>query len=296
MDYFSISQLSQFSGIKPHTIRIWEQRYNALKPVRSEGNTRIYDNNQLRRLLNIVSLSEENYKISELCSMPDVALFNLIKTLKLKKESPGTYEYFISQLMSAAIDLNENYLEQIFSNCLLHYGMKGTYTEVLCPLLIRMGLMWSTDTLPPAHEHYISNFIRQKLYCAINHLPPAQGDKYEWLLFLPENEFHETGLLFSHYLIRLSGRKSFYLGSNVPLSSAVAAARITRPSKILVYKVHRNLPEQITEYINELASLFKTKEIYIGGNEQILENISSNKKINPITSVSRLEQILLQPV
>lgn len=224
--------------------------------------------------------------------MPDAELFQLVKSSKLNDSKPGASEFFISQLMSAAMDLNEQYFEEIFSNCLLKHGMKKSYTEVLCPLLIRMGLMWSTDTLPPAHEHYTSNFIRQKLFSAINFLPPPTGDKYEWLLFLPENEFHEIGLLFSHYLIRLSGGKSFYLGSNIPLASANAAAKITKPSRILVYLVHHNLPEKQEAYINELVSLFKNKEIFIAGNENIFENIELNKKVKTITNVNSLEQLL----
>ncbi|MGK2864305.1 MAG: MerR family transcriptional regulator, partial [Chitinophagaceae bacterium] len=143
MNLFSISQLEQFSGIKAHTIRIWEQRYNALKPQRSEGNTRYYDNTQLRRLLNIVSLMNGKYKVSELCSMPDEKLFSLLRNQnEIRSAANETHEYFIAQLIAAGIDFDEILFEKIFSACLLRFGIKHTYTHILSPVLVRIGVLW----------------------------------------------------------------------------------------------------------------------------------------------------------
>ena len=213
MDLFSISQLSRYSGIKAHTIRMWEQRYNALKPDRSEGNTRYYDNTQLRRLLNIVSLMEGDHKVSELCEMPDKGLFRLInEKVQNSIKTTEKAEYFISQMIAAGMSYDEQHFEKILSSCLVRYGMKKAYTEVLYPMLVRIGLMWEGDSIPPANEHFISNLLRQKLFAAIDSLPPSKATADKWLLFLQENEFHEIGLLFACYLIRLSGRQVIYLG------------------------------------------------------------------------------------
>lgn len=163
MDHFSISQVARFSGIKPHTIRMWEQRYNALTPSRSKGNTRYYSSDELRRVLNIVSLSGDNYKISELCEMSNEKLFRLIAKKENKTGKQEANEYFISQLIAAGILYDENYLEKVFSNCLLRLGMRQTYLKVLYPALVRLGLKWATNDLPPSHEHFISNLIRRKL-------------------------------------------------------------------------------------------------------------------------------------
>ena len=142
MDYFSISQLQQFSGIKAHTIRIWEQRYNALIPTRSEGNTRHYDNKQLIRLLNIVSLLETGYKISEVGVMTDQMHSKLLEQqLIVEENKESDNEYFISQLIAASVSFDEIHFEKIFSNCVLKLGMKSTYTEVIYPMMIRIGLM-----------------------------------------------------------------------------------------------------------------------------------------------------------
>ncbi len=290
MDQFSISQLAQFSGIKPHTIRIWEQRYNALNPNRSGGNTRYYDNSQLRRLLNIVSLTDSEYKVSELCAMPDKKLFKLIEELQIKTTN-GASGYFISQLIVAGMNYDESHFDKIFSHCLLRYGMKDAYIKVIYPMLIRIGLMWTNDSLPLAHEHFISNMLRQKLFTAIDSLPPAKSDSDSWLLFLPENEFHEIGLLFAHYLIRLSGRKVIYLGTNVPLKSVISSVKNTSPLNLLLFLVHNNSNEEIQEYLNELSSIFPGKNILVAGNH-LKDQLKTRKEIQWLQSVADLEQKL----
>ncbi len=145
MNYFSISQLARYSGIKPHTIRMWEQRYNALTPNRSEGNTRYYDNKQLRRLLNIASLLESDYKVSELCKMPDKKLFSLVEELPNKTADNDINEFFVLQLVSAGMSYDEVSFDKIFSHCLLKYGIKEAYIKVIYPMLHRVGIMWTTN-------------------------------------------------------------------------------------------------------------------------------------------------------
>ena len=293
MNEFSISQLSYFSGIKPHTIRIWEQRYEALRPKRSSGNTRYYDNSQLRRLLNIVSLIDAGYKVAEVCSMPDKNMFKLLADLE-DKESDKDAGYYVSQLIAAGIEYDERHFDKIFSHCMLRYGMKDAYVKVIYKLLNRIGLMWATDRLPPAQEHFISNLLRQKLFTAIDSLPPPRSQSGAWLLFLPENEFHEIGLLFACYLIRAAGRKVIYLGTNVPLPSVVIAAKEISPENLLLFCVHAYPEAEILRYVNELSRSFKGKNIFVSGN--YFQDFPKNeKKIGWLQTVEDLEQKLLIP-
>ena len=293
MNLFSISELQQFSGIKAHTIRVWEKRYNALNPTRSEGNTRYYDNTQLRRLLNIVSLMESDYKVSELCCMTDEMLFKLLEgKLKDSQSSVGTNEYFISQLIAAATSFDETYFEKIFSNCVLRLGMRNTYLNVIYPLLNRIGIMWSTGKISPAYDHFSSNIIKQKLYSAIDSLPPAKSSRNGWLLFLPENEFHEIGLLFSHYLIRQAGKKVIYLGSNVPFETLLDAVEKTTPEHLFFFLVHHNTPENSQDYIDSLKKYFGKIKIYLSGNEKLISKLKVGKEFNWIRSVEELEKQL----
>ncbi|MEO6893495.1 MAG: MerR family transcriptional regulator [Ginsengibacter sp.] len=292
MNLFSISQLSRLSGIKPHTIRIWEQRYDALTPNRSDGNTRYYDNDQLRRLLNIVSLINGGYKVSELSVMPDQKLFKLIEEISGKDFKKNKAEYFILQLISAGMNYDEMNFDKIFSHCLLKYGMRNTYIEIIYPMLKRVGIMWTTDLIQPAAEHFISNIIRQKLFTVIDSFPAAKEASDSWMLFLPENEFHEIGLLFSHFMIRIAGHKSVYLGANVPLRSVKEAVKVSSPDNLLLFLTHKDTNDSTQQYLNELSAHFKNKKIRIAGDPIYFKNIGVERNTSLIYSVEDLERIL----
>jgi hypothetical protein len=292
MNLFSISQLAQFSGIKPHTIRVWEKRYHALHPARSEGNTRYYNNNQLRRLLNIVSLMQLNYKISQLGSMPDDELYKIIEKTAYAGVPEGA-EYFVLHLTRAGLSYDEQQFDKIFSHCILRYGLTETYKNILYPMMMRTGLMWSCNTMPPANEHFITNLIRQKISTAIDSLPHPAINSETWLLFLPEDEFHEIGLLFAHYVIRCSGRKVIYLGTNVPVDSLFTAAKDAQANKLLLFLVHRNATKKLQDYLNRVNKLSTGKEIYVAAGEDLIKYIKLPKKVQWLQSSQHLENVLL---
>ena len=280
MDSFSISQLQQYSGVKAHTIRIWEQRYNALTPHRSQGNTRYYSGDQLRRLLNIVSLSDSEYKISDLCRMTDEQLYRLLDRQLETTRSPDTsVEYFISQVIAAAMNYSEERFEKVFSNCILRYGLLETYTTVIYPALVRLGLLWAKNELPAAQEHFITALFRQKFLSAADALPPPSSSKKTWLLFLPEDELHETGLLLANYLIRLNNKKVFYLGANVPFASLSDAINDINPANLLFFLVRKNDQENDLKFISRLTKEFGAYRTYIAceagrtGNLKIPANV-----------------------
>jgi DNA-binding transcriptional MerR regulator len=291
MNLFSISQLGRYSGIKPHMIRAWEKRYKAFCPNRSKGNTRYYDSKQLRRLLNISSLLNAGYKVSELCGMPDDKLKRLMETFYVSSANE-TEEYFISQLIAAALSYDEVHFEKIFSHCLLRYKLKNTYLLVLMPMLVRIGLMWKCDKASATHEHFVSNLLRQKLFTAVDSLPPADTDADKWLLFLPENEFHELGLLLAYNLVRLSGQKAIYLGPNVPWGALQNASQEIMPDRILFFMVHHDASRSTQRYIADLDASFSGKSIYGAGDMKYPSLLGSAKKFRWLQSVEDLTGIL----
>ncbi|MEO8720028.1 MAG: MerR family transcriptional regulator [Ginsengibacter sp.] len=290
MDSFSITQLSRFSGIKPHTIRIWEQRYQALKPARSKGNTRSYSGFDLKRLLNIVSLQDQ-HKVSELCTMNDKTLNSLVTQLYTRKIEEN-YQHFVSQLIATGIDFNESSFQKILSHCLLRFGVNKTYGKIIYPLLDRLGLMWASDQLPPAQEHFICNMIRQKLLTAIDSLPSPNDNAKKWLLFLPEDEYHEIGLLFAKYILNLRGEKVFYLGSSVPMNTLSMASKNIAPEALLLFFVHYDFPENIKLYLSLLSKNFRNVPIYVSGNHLLLDNIKLNKQVTWLKSIDDLEKVI----
>lgn len=291
MNDFSIAQLSQFSGIKPHTIRIWEQRYNALAPKRSEGNVRRYDGSQLKRLLNIVSLLEMDYKISDVGHLSDQKINSLLT--KSGDHVNNFYDPFISNLITAALEFDEAAFEKIFSHCLLKYGMEKTYMEVLYPMLEKVGLMWSTNLLDPGNEHFISNLVRQKIITAIDSLPSFESRKKTWLLFLPENEFHEIGLLMANYLLRLYGRRTVYLGANAPLETIAAVAKNTGIQNWLLFLVRNQNPDEIACYISTLKIGGNHAKIYLAGEKMLLDKIKNIPSVQKITSIEEFKKNII---
>src|SRR5690606_28754078 len=187
----------------------------------------------------------------------------LVSDIHNDGHSSGHSEYFISQLISAGMSYDEAHFEKIFSHCQVRFGIKETYTQVIYPTLLRMGLMWATGSFPPSQEHFNSNMIRLNLSTAIDSLPPPKSPSDAWLLFLPENEFHEISLLFSQYLIRLSGKRTIYLGGNLPLESISDAIQNTQPDNLLFFLVHYSSPVDKQLYLDKLSSIFPDKYIFI---------------------------------
>lgn len=289
MKVFTIAQLEQFSGIKAHTIRIWEQRYNALQPNRTEGNTRYYDNNQLRRLLNIVSLLEFNYKPSKLCVLSDEELFELIDKHLLSYQSEDEQnEFFIAQLIAAGTEYDEVSFKSIYENALKEKGLKLTYEKIIYPLLVRVGYMWSQDSLAATQEHFISNILKQKIFSALENVDVEgiSSDK-AWLLFLPENEFHELGLLIASYLLKIAGNKVYYLGSNVPVEALKHTLDELYISDALTFVVHTTHTSEVTTY----NSLMENKNIrfFVGASEATKRQLSSEIACTWLSNLNELE-------
>ncbi len=217
---YSIADLENLTGIKAHTIRIWEKRYNVIEPSRTPTNIRYYSNDDMRKLINIAALLNAGMKISKISKLTsDELKAEINKRLGAGTEEDVIAESYISQLINAGLEFNEPSFDKLFSSSILKYGIKDAYIKVLIPILNRIGLLWSTESLNPAQEHFISNLVKQKLYSAIDALPPAEGDQKPIVLFLPDFEDHEIGLLMSNFILRQAGRKVIYLGQKVPLAN-----------------------------------------------------------------------------
>jgi len=223
--------------------------------------------------------------------MTDRKLFALVDEINKDTSQNESADYFVSQLIGAGMGFNEEHFEKIFSHCLIGFGLKDAYIRVIYPMLSRIGILWSTDHLAAAHEHFIVKLLRQKLFTAINSLPPPTSSPDTWLLLLPENEFHEIGLLLGNYLIRLSGRKVIYLGTNVPFESITVAVQQTKPDNLLLFIVHNELPEGLKSYCNQLVKIFNG-QIYLAVNKKLITHLKTIKKIQLLQNIQSLEQKL----
>ena len=290
---YSISDLEQLSGVQIHTIRMWERRYNALEPMRSAGNTRLYDDNHLRRLLNIVGLSKTGLKISHVCALSDQEIDNLLKEdIHSTISNDLKHEYHISQLLTFGIAYEATEFDKLIDICIKEYGMVNTYKNIIYPLLVRLGLMWRRDHICPAQEHFLSNIIRQKIYVAINELPIATGRSANWLLFLPEDEDHDIGLLFANYVLRLRGQKVLYLGAKVPYDTLENVIANSRVDHMLLFMTRSRPISDANEYLSRLATEYKNINIHIAGNTKLIGDLILADNINWFKTIDEFETII----
>lgn len=286
MNSFTISQLEQFSGIKAHTIRIWEKRYNALSPNRSSGNTRYYDGNQLKRLLNIVSLIEGETQVAKFCMMSDEELAQkIIEKFDVVLSDDADASKYILQLTAAGMNYDAITFDSIYRQAEKRFEFITLYKKVIVPFLNRVGILWAGSRVPPSQEHFMSNLIFQKVYSTINALPPVKSSAETWVLCMPEGEFHEIGLLFTHYLLLNAGKNSIYLGSNLPFESLISAVDDIQATHIFVFLVHNDSPEKAQEYVNSLIFKFKSCKVMIAGNYRLISNLHLDQRVEWIETI-----------
>jgi DNA-binding transcriptional MerR regulator len=217
---FSIKDLENLSGIKAHTIRIWEKRYNVLKPMRTDTNIRYYDTTALQKLLNITLLHNHGYKISKISKLDDEKIPVMVNDI-ISRKSVGLHA--VNAFKVAMMHFDHVLFLETYERLLTEKTFTEVFYEVILPLMEEIGLLWQTNTITPAQEHFVSNLVRQKILVnteKLQALPPTKPDKV-FVLYLPEGEIHEIGLMYLYYEILRHGYRAIYLGANVPLSCLV---------------------------------------------------------------------------
>lgn len=292
MNAFTIKDLENLSGIKAHTIRIWEQRYSFLKPQRSGTNIRYYTSNELKVVLTISLLNKYGFKISHIDRMSEVEMREKILSLS---QPLAQQERIINELIQLMVDIDLDAFETLIDNFILGRGIEKTITFIIFPFLERIGILWVTNHINPAQEHLVSNIIRQKLICGIESTRNHHHTTKSALLFLPEGEHHELGLLFMHYMFKSRGIKVLYIGSNAPLYDVEFVAKLKNPAFLYMHltavaenfnfekfmqKLSLRLPGQKVIVSGHVAQQYKKKippNIYLKKSlPEVLEYISAS--------------------
>ncbi len=269
MASYSIKELENLSGIKAHTIRIWEKRYGIIKPARTDTNIRYYCDSDLKRLLNIAILNRHGIRISEISKLSDQEMAD--KVMGASSDFTDA-ESNIENMIIAMVELDEYKFDKILSRFIMHEGFENAVIKVIFPFFEKIGLLWQTGSINPAHEHFVSNLFRQKLMVAIdNVVVPNSKDNEKFILFLPEGEYHELALLFYNYLIKKSGKLVYYLGSSVPFTDLIETVKMVKPDYIFTSLTSSLNKTEVNQYITDLSNTFATQKIMVTG-LQIKEN------------------------
>jgi DNA-binding transcriptional MerR regulator len=271
MSIFSISDLEHLSGIKAHTLRIWEQRYNIIRPKRTDTNIRYYDDTDLKLVLNISLLKEHGFKISEIARMTMEDMSQEVLSLTDKNLR---YSDQIQALTLSMIDLDEERFEKIMSTNALQVGFEQTMINIVYPFLIKIGVLWQTGAISPAQEHFISNLIRQKLIVAIDGQIMRRHDCPKYMLFLPEGELHELSLLFANYLLRSRQNRVIYLGQSLPFADVAGAYDIYRPHVILTVITSVPGNEEVQCYLDRMGASFPDAKILVTGYQVVAHDLT----------------------
>lgn len=290
MSTYSIKDLEQLSGIKAHTLRIWEQRYDFIKPKRTDTNIRYYDDSDLKLILNVSLLKENGHKISKISKMHFDDMQNEVIKLTEKKLS---YPEQIHSLTLAMIDHDEERFEKIMSTIILQLGFEMTMIKVVYPFLIKIGVLWQTGAITPSQEHFITNLIRQKIIVAIDGLfIPSTDYRKKYLLFLPEEELHELSLLFSSYIIKSRKSKVVYIGQNTPFNDVIKVYNQQQPDYMLTVLTTHPQPCEIQPYLDRLSNTFHNAEILITGRRVIGQDLAFGKNIRLLYQLEDLMEFV----
>jgi DNA-binding transcriptional MerR regulator len=274
MTHYSIKDLEYLSGIKAHTIRIWEKRYQLLDPERSDTNIRSYSNEDVRRILNVAMLVKNGYKIS------NVALFDEVKlqteVLRQNKNILDP-ERNIDTLLIHTVNMDTMELEQLLNRIILKYGLSKSIENVIFPFFERIGILWQAGSIYVTHEHFVSNLIRNRLIIETSKFNNPLAEK-TMLFFLREDEMHELGLLYFNLLAAENGFRCIYLGQSLPFTELTILLNNTKFDFICTSFIHAIEKSELEEYLINLSSVFNKNKILIAGRQIAIHkpNLPSN--------------------
>jgi len=290
MARFSIKDIESITGIKAHTLRIWEQRYSLIKPKRTGTNIRYYEDEDLRYILNVSILNNAGIKISEIAGMSPEKIHETVLAVS-ESSSPHTTQ--IKALISSMFNLDEAAFNNVLSSNILKMGLEATVLQVVFPFLHQIGVLWMTRAIHPAHEHFITNLIRQKLFVAIDaQTGKARPEGKKFLLYLPEGETHEIGLLFANYFLRTRGHHVIYLGQNTPSDELASIFDFYEADYVFCSLTSALDKHEVQEFINATAANWKNVSILITGHLAVSHTslvLPPNVKI--VKDISELDKV-----
>lgn len=285
---FSIKDLENLSGIKAHTIRIWEQRYHLLIPSRTETNIRYYDLDDLQKLLNVSLLNNNGYKISKLAKLTDQELLSKVKEVIAVK---SVDHYAFNEFKLAMLKFDKDLFNSTFNKLLAEDSFENIFNNILIPFFDEVGLLWQSNYVAPANERFISTMIMQKLHLFIEKVQWTEKKNKEktFVLFLPVNEIHELGLLFLHYKLLVDGYHSIYLGQSIPVDDLKQLTKLYEKINFISYFTVQPEDDNIIDYLKRIDKdiLKKDHQLHILGRKlQNEPDLSFSTQIKPYKSIS----------
>ena len=290
---YSIKDLEKYTGVKAHTIRIWEKRYNLLEPHRTGTNIRYYDENHLKFLLNVSMLISHDFKISKISELSADEIQHEVKKIydkQGKSDLDTAVQFKMNSLVMAMMELDEFRFDKIFSTSVIKRGFEQTMIDVMCPFLTKVGIMSRTGEINNAQEHFIYQLIRQKVLVAIDSLPLAMPGRDSYLLYLPDVKQRDLFILNSYYFIKARGKHVVYLGQNISLEELKSVVEIKKPDNLMTYISAPACPNETKQYFKTLSKVFPKKNILFSSTQSFLGNIELPWNVRYLTDLKSVIQ------
>ncbi len=283
MALYSIKDLEKLSGIKAHTLRIWEQRYSILNPKRTESNIRFYEDKDLKLLLNIALLNKNGYKISKIAQMDEDEIAASVAAISsIGADNPSQ----LDALTISMIEMDEYKFDKIVSTNIKQLGFERTIFQVLLPFLDKLSLLWLTGSIEPVQESFISNLIRQKIIFAIDNEAFVTGRNVKkYMIYTPPGERQELSILLFHYLLKARKQHVIYLGQDINLIDLKHAIRINKPDYLFTMITESFQSKSLREYIDDLSSLSQDLTVLLSGYQVVAQNIQSVGNVKVLKSL-----------
>lgn len=289
---FSIKDLENLTGIKAHTIRIWEKRYELLAPERTDTNIRFYNLGHLQKLLNISFLNSNGYKISKIALLKNQEIHDQVRELA---NTGHLQNHAINSLKLAMLNFNQDLFSKTYNGLIKTKSFQSVFNDIFLPLLSEVGMLWQTGTITPAHEHFITSLIKQKIIASTELLQSQIEIKNNnaFVLFLPENEIHEIGLLFINHELIAKGQRSIFLGSCVPIMSLADVLAYYDRVTFISYFTVKPLKCELQNYLDHFnAQLLKGKDHQLWILGQMVQHIDTNTLPSNIKTFKTFDSLI----
>ena len=292
MTKYSIDQFSQITGITKFVLRTWENRYGFLKAERTETKIRFYTDELLVRALNSNYLLENGYKISAISKLSHDEIAEKVDEIKNKSNDNSKESYYIAKLINSALDFDSKLFHLTYESGVRELGILEFYKNVLLVAFSKIGIFWLTNRIAPSQEHFLSELVKQKISAAADAASLNVSKKKTWLLFLPENEFHEIGLIFAKFLLINNGFEVVYLGSNVPYGSLLQLAEKKHIDNVLFFSVSNTSKSNLDFTINYLEKSFPDSNHYLVANSLDIDFLTKDYNINILDNLDNFVKII----
>jgi MerR family transcriptional regulator, light-induced transcriptional regulator len=275
VNVFSIKDLENFSGIKAHTIRIWEKRYKILEPDRTDSNIRTYSEAELKKILNVAYLNRNGLKISKIARLDEDELTQQVMNVSSMHDDVNR-DFQPGKLLMSAIRFNEALFKDALTPFIKQLGIEEAYCKYFYPLLEKSRILWQTGSLSRAQEQFVRNTIRQIIIIEDNLLKPLTNKPLPAVAMINTfDNLSDNNFLFYKYALKERGFDVIFTGGILPASEVIEIHKIKPFEYLIVNSNAFDFDEKKVGYFSNLGRSLMIKKIILTDSPE--EEIKKNE-------------------